>query len=56
MTSGEETADLMPFQDPNQSVDDRVQDLLTRPTLEEKCSQLLSDSPAIGRLGVPAYH
>src|SRR5579884_3891917 len=43
------------WQDPEQPVNKRVDDLLSRMTLEEKASQLLSESPAIARLGVPAY-
>ena len=43
------------YKDPNQPLEKRVDDLLSRMTLEEKASQLLSDSPAIDRLGVPAY-
>jgi beta-glucosidase len=34
----------------------QLKELLARLTLEEKCSLLLSDSPAIERLGIPAYH
>jgi beta-glucosidase len=34
----------------------RVDDLLSRMTLEEKVSQLTSDSPAIERLRIPAYN
>ena len=45
-----------PFQDPNAPLAERVADLLSRMTLKEKCSQLLADSPAVERLGVPAYH
>jgi beta-glucosidase-like glycosyl hydrolase len=30
--------------------------MLSRMTLEEKVSQLMSDSPAIERLGIPAYN
>lgn len=33
----------------------RVDDLISRMTLDEKASQLLSESPAIERLGIPAY-
>ncbi|HVN04190.1 MAG TPA: glycoside hydrolase family 3 C-terminal domain-containing protein [Bryobacteraceae bacterium] len=43
------------YQDPAQPVNERVDDLVARMTLDEKASQLLSQSPAIGRLGVPAY-
>jgi beta-glucosidase len=43
------------YKDPQQPLDKRVDDLLSRMTLEEKASQLLSASPAIDRLGVPAY-
>ena len=43
------------YKDPNQPLDKRVDDLLSRMTLAEKASQLLSASPAIDRLGVPAY-
>jgi beta-glucosidase len=34
----------------------RVDDLLGRMTLEEKCGQMLYDSPAIPRLGIPEYN
>ena len=43
------------YKDPNQPVDKRVDDLLSRMTLEEKASQLLSESPPIDRLAIPAY-
>jgi beta-glucosidase len=43
------------YKDPAQPLDKRVDDLMSRMTLEEKASQLLSASPAIDRLGVPAY-
>ncbi len=34
----------------------RADDLLSRMTLEEKVSQMMNDSPAIDRLGIPAYN
>jgi beta-glucosidase len=43
------------YRDPNQPLAKRVDDLLSRMTLEEKAAQLLSAAPAIERLGVPAY-
>jgi len=44
------------FQDYNLSVEDRVNDLVSKMTLEEKVSQMLNSAPAIDRLGVPAYN
>lgn len=49
------TAQQEAYKDPKQPVDKRVDDLLSRMTLEEKASQLLSQSPAIERLAVPKY-
>jgi len=44
------------FRDPSLPAEQRVADLVGRLTLEEKVSQLMMDSPAIPRLGIPAYH
>jgi beta-glucosidase len=44
-----------PFQDYNLTFEERVTDLVDRLTLEEKVSQMLNSSPAIERLGIPAY-
>ena len=44
------------YRDPSAPMEKRVDDLLSRMTLEEKVSQLMNDSPAIERLGVPAYN
>ncbi len=44
-----------PFQDPDLSVNDRVNDLVSRMTLEEKISQMQNGSAAISRLGIPEY-
>jgi beta-glucosidase len=45
-----------PFLDPGLTPGQRSADLIGRLTLPEKISQLLHDSPAIARLGVPAYN
>jgi beta-glucosidase len=50
------TEETFPFQDTTLSREERVKDLVSRLTLEEKVSQMVMDSPAIERLGVPAYH
>ena len=45
-----------PFQNPELSVDERIDDLIERLTLKEKASLMLYNSPAIERLGIPAYN
>ena len=45
-----------PYQDPEAPLVQRVADLLSRMTVEEKISQLTNDSPAVERLGIPAYN
>ena len=45
----------MAYKDPNLPVEKRVDDLVSRMTLAEKASQMLSASPAIDHLGIPAY-
>jgi beta-glucosidase len=47
--------DSPPYFDPSQAIDTRVNDLLSRMTLEEKASQLVNQSRAIPRLQVPEY-
>jgi len=44
------------FQNPELSVETRVNDLVSRLTLEEKVGQMLNSAPAIDRLGIPAYN
>jgi beta-glucosidase len=48
-------ADPPLYLDPSQPIDMRVNDLLSRMTLEEKASQLVNQSRAIPRLQVPEY-
>ncbi len=44
------------YLDPILPIDERVDDLVGRMTLEEKVSQTLHGAPAIARLGVPTYN
>lgn len=44
-----------PFLDPSLPVEQRVDDMVGRMTLEEKVSQMMNTAPAIDRLGIPAY-
>ena len=48
-------AQTFPFQDTTLSVDERVEDLLSRLTLDEKLSMMEHRNPAIPSLGLPAY-
>jgi beta-glucosidase len=45
-----------PFEDPDLSIEERVEDLVSRLTLEEKMLQLRYDAPAVERLGIPEYN
>jgi beta-glucosidase len=45
-----------PFRNPALSTEERVADLVSRMTLQEKADQLLYTAPAIPRLGIPAYN
>jgi beta-glucosidase len=44
-----------PFQNPSLSTEVRVNDLVSRLTLDEKVNQMLNSTPAIPRLGIPPY-
>jgi beta-glucosidase len=44
------------YQDVTLSIETRVDDLVSRMTLEEKVSQMVHDAPAIERLGIPKYN
>ncbi|KAI4307367.1 hypothetical protein L6164_030567 [Bauhinia variegata] len=44
-----------PFCNPKLSIKQRVNDLVSRLTLDEKLSQLVNSAPAIPRLGIPNY-
>ena len=49
------TAQILPYQDPNLSAEQRAEDLLSRLTLEEKVLLMMDASPAIPRLGIPKF-
>lgn len=44
------------YKDETLSFQERVKDLVSRMTLEEKTMQMLHDAPAIPRLGIPSYN
>ncbi len=44
------------YLNPSAPIDDRVADLVSRLTLEEKVNQMVYNAPAIERLGIPAYN
>ncbi|MBQ2150116.1 MAG: glycoside hydrolase family 3 protein, partial [Bacteroidales bacterium] len=46
----------LPFQDKTLSPEQRAADIVGRLTLEEKAALLRYDSPAVERLGIPAYN
>ena len=46
---------IYPFQDKTLTINLRVNDLITRLTLEEKAAMLQHSSPAVERLGIPPY-
>lgn len=53
--SAQEKPEKYLFQNTNLSFEERVNDLVSQLTLEEKVSQMLNASPAIPRLSIPAY-
>jgi beta-glucosidase len=53
-TTGPEAA--YPFRNPDLPVAARIADLIGRLAIEEKIGQMLHESPAVERLGVPAYN
>ena len=50
------TAGTQTYLDPSRPIAERVDDLVSRMTLEEKVAQMGSQAPAIQRLGIPQYN
>ena len=48
-------AQTLPFQNPALTAEERAEDLLGRLTVEEKAKLMMDVSPAIPRLGIPAF-
>ena len=55
LSAGSGQTSLPPYQNPSLPIEKRVDDLVSRMTLEEKVSQMMNAAPAIERLGIPAY-
>lgn len=53
--SGSDNDDMLPFRNTTLSLDDRVDDLVSRLTLDEKIDLMCQYQPEIGRLGINAY-
>jgi beta-glucosidase len=47
---------MLPFQDPDLPLEERLADLIGRLTLEEKAAQMLHQAPAVPRVGLPAHN
>jgi len=45
-----------PFMDPDLEIEARVDDLVSRMTLEEKAGQMMHDAPEIKHLNIPEYN
>lgn len=54
--NGQQERTDFPFRNPSLSIEERVNDLVSRMTLQEKVSQLVHTASSIPRLGVPAYN
>lgn len=54
--AGSAAPPLPAYQDPSLPLEQRINDLVSRMSLEEKVSQMQDVAPAIPRLGIPAYN
>lgn len=55
ITIGAHSQKAFPYWNTSLPIEERVNDLVSRLTLEEKVAQMLNAAPAITRLGIPAY-
>src|SRR5437762_3441332 len=55
LSIGSGQTSLPRYQNPSLPIEKRVDDLVSRMTLEEKVSQMMNAAPAIERLGIPQY-
>jgi beta-glucosidase len=51
-----QSAPRLPYLDPALPLEQRVDDLVSRLTLEEKVGQMMHSAPPVERLGIPAYN
>src|SRR5438067_12255915 len=56
LSVGHGQTSLPPYKNPSLHIEKRVDDLVSRMTLEEKVSQMMNAAPAIERLNIPAYN
>lgn len=54
-TGNQEASDVLPYKNPDLPAEVRAADLCSRLTLEEKAALMMNSSPAIPRLGIPAF-
>ena len=55
MTAMSVSAQMLPYQNPQLTAEQRADDLLGRLTLDEKVKLMMDTSPAIARLGIPQF-
>lgn len=53
--STNEKYDSLPFYNPSLKIEERIQDLISRLTLEEKADQMMHNTSAVDRLEIPPY-
>ena len=55
MVTSASYAQMLPYQNPSLSAEQRAADLCSRLTIDEKARLMMNGSPAIKRLGIPAF-